>query len=530
MPKNAEVKKIVNSILVGAYVLGLLVLATFLFFGDQLGAIFNFNSSNQLMHGSSQELIIGYASQPVTLDPIQFDAVSRSRLVDVYEGLVRTDRNLKIEPALAVSWGLIDPLTWEFRLRPNVQFHDGKSLLAEDVVASLERAKSDTNSQLRTFLSSVDKIEIVAEDKIRIQTTVPDPLLLNKLAVTFISPKHYVDFARPLGTGPYYFVSNLNGEIKLGKFDNYWGQRPKYDRVILRTIEDRDERIAQLENNQIQLVVDLPAFAACSEFGKYADKGCNIIKNPDVIIKSIPSLEVSFVIFNFSNSVFENVDYRRAIAKAIDPQFFVDLAYGYAHQVGQFVSSGVFGFNSGIPKSSYDLEDAKKSFQNLMAENFDRLNVTFDYPDSLDSVAQYFKDQFAQLGIDLILNPLSESDLRTKIFNGQSEMYFLGWRSELGDAIDFLTEVAHGRDDEKGFGRFNNTQFHNPLVDELIEKSQINLDPVSRLKDLQEVMKMVVTDNVIGLPLFESEIIYAYNKNLVFDPRVDGYVYASEIN
>src|SRR4249920_1251901 len=66
----------------------------------------------------------------------------------VYDTLVQRDKDLKIEPALAVSWQQVNPTTWRFKLRPGVKFHDGTPFTADDVVFSIERARSDS-SQLR---------------------------------------------------------------------------------------------------------------------------------------------------------------------------------------------------------------------------------------------------------------------------------------------------------------------------------------------------------------------------------------------
>jgi len=92
-------------------------------------------------------LRIIFPTEPASLEPTLADPFSRQRLVNIFEPLVKADRNLKMRPALAVSWGMIDDLTWEFRLRPGVKFHDNSSLDVNDVIASINRASKFEGSE-----------------------------------------------------------------------------------------------------------------------------------------------------------------------------------------------------------------------------------------------------------------------------------------------------------------------------------------------------------------------------------------------
>jgi ABC-type transport system substrate-binding protein len=106
-------------------------------------------------------------------------------------------------------------------------------------------------------------------------------------------------------------------------------------------------------------------------------------------------------------------------------------------------------------------------------------------------------------------------------------MYFLGWKCELGDAGDFFNNIIHSRSGTD-LGQFNGNNYGSDEADNLIEKSAINIDSKSRLKQLQQIMT-IVTEDVVGVPLFESDTIFAYQKGIEFEPRVDGYMHADEI-
>jgi len=500
------------------YVLSLFMLGALLFFGDQVMFLANSLAPVQEEHAAPQRLVIAYALPVSSLDPTLFDSVTRSRLVNIYEGLVRTDRNLKIQPAIAVSWGLLNPTTWEFKLRPHVKFHNGNEVTARDVVASIDRAQNFEGSQLKPLLNTVQKVDAIDDLTIHVTTSVPDPLLLNKLAVTYILPVDYTNFDQPEGTGPYQMMLwDKGNQMILKRFTDYWGQKPFYDEVTTKTIRDKDERIQALMDGSVQLLADVPPAAV------------KHLVSDKIVTKSIPSLEVSFLMFNTQNGFFKERAFREAVAEDLNPQVFVDIAGGYAHSVGQFVSSGVFGYNPELPITAYNPDDAKKKAGSITSQSFERSQTVLNYAFGSEIIAQYVQSQLLDLGIDVDLNPMSPDDFQKKLNSGTSEFYYLGWRSELGDDYDFLQSVAHSRDVSGRYGQFNGANYMNKKVDQLIESSDRDLNESSRLKSLQEAMKILVQDDLAGVPLFETETIFAYQNTVNFDPRVDGYIYVSEI-
>jgi len=531
MAKHAGLKKAVIWGLAAIYVIALLLVGAKLFFPDQVSFLVNYVNPPVEYHGSSDKIVVGYAYKPSSLDPTIFDPVTRSYLVDIYEGLVQTDRDLNIKPALAVSWGMLDSTTWEFRLRPGVKFHDGTDMTVNDVVASIERARTAKESQLVNLLSTIQSVQAVGVDRVRIKTKAPDPNLLTKMAVTYVYPASMTIFDKPLGTGPYVFGGDSDAGFQLDAFPGYWGAQPYFKQALLKFIPGRTDRIDALQNGDIQLLANVPPNYACSKTEKYktAD-GCYEIKNDAIQIKAIPSLEVSFLVFNQKNKFFSRRDVRQAVSRIIDQQVFVDLAFGFARPVGQFVSNGVFGFNPDISKPECQPDVAKQQFAAACSDIFEALDITFDYPDSLETIGQYVQSTLKDLGFNVSLGPLSSEDLQKKITDGTSDLYFMGWRSELGGALDFLQSVAHTKDVTRGYGLYNGANYSNKQVDVLIESAEHNLDEKSRLKQMQDAMKILVDDDIYGVPLYESMTIFGFYDNLDFNPRVDGYIRVSEIS
>jgi peptide/nickel transport system substrate-binding protein len=121
-----------------------------------------------------------------SLDPYSYgDSFALGVLNHAYEGLVRYDRNLKIEPALATSWEIVSPTTWRFKLREGVKFHNGADFTAEDVQASLKRA-SDPKSPLRGNIPAYKGSRVIDAHTIEIDVSANYPLLPNDLTTIYI--------------------------------------------------------------------------------------------------------------------------------------------------------------------------------------------------------------------------------------------------------------------------------------------------------------------------------------------------------
>jgi peptide/nickel transport system substrate-binding protein len=313
-------------------------------------------------------LRIGYANRPAELNPLIFKPETRNFIVDIYEGLVKTDKNLAIKPGVAVSWGRLNATTWEFVLRQEIKFHDGSFVTAEDVVYSIERAKNDEKSELKDVLNSIKKIETVSPTKIHIITNYPDPLLLEKMAVTYIFSK---DTENTLGTGPYRLLTHNDERVVLEKFDEYWGEKPSYQQVTLSIIPEKNNRLSALEKEEIDILANVPPHSACSKNDTYSrQSGCENINNNDILIVSTPSLEVSFLAFNMHHQLLKQRSLRSALAKLFDQKVFIEMSFGFAKPVSQFVSNGVMGFNPEITVPEYDINEAKKRGGNSSLQSF----------------------------------------------------------------------------------------------------------------------------------------------------------------
>ncbi len=133
-----------------------------------ISSVIGFSSSSVL----SDDLKVALAAEPTSMDPhYQNLTINNSFATQVYNALVLQDVNQKLLPGLAKSWKPIDELTWEFKLRSGVKFHNGAAFTSEDVTATMKRAANVPNSpsSFATFIKG-KKFEIVDDLTIRIST------------------------------------------------------------------------------------------------------------------------------------------------------------------------------------------------------------------------------------------------------------------------------------------------------------------------------------------------------------------------
>src|SRR5690606_19993745 len=193
-------------------------------------------------------LVVAITAEPPGWDPSASTSQEIPRVVydNVMQGLVRFDRTGAIVPALATEWNVSDDgLTWTFRLREGVTFHDGSAFDTADVIEKFERAmdpdSGHTNSQ---YYEAIESVEAVDENTVAFHLSRPSSSLLYNLARpdSVINPSGTAETQRtqPVGTGPFTFAEYVPGShVRLDRFDGYWEEGlPYLDSATFRIISD----------------------------------------------------------------------------------------------------------------------------------------------------------------------------------------------------------------------------------------------------------------------------------------------------
>ncbi len=465
-------------------------------------------------------LRIAVHSDPLALDPYRHnEALTFSLLRNIYEPLTSFDERMRVGPSLALSWENPDDLTWVFHLRPGVRFHDGAPLGAEDVVWSLDRARLAEASSFGSYLVAVAGVRPLDELTVEITTRRPYPILLNKLAFVAIVPRGSpVPIVRPVGTGPYRFSSFAPGRgLALEAFDRYWGPPPSERRVEFLPVADRAERVRLLEQRAIDVA---------QEPGP--ENAPRLQAQPGLKVIGGEGLLVVFLLLTHDRPPLDDLRVRQAIDLAIDRQALVDsLAGGFGTPAGQLVSHNAFGYSSAIVPPARDVPRARALLaQAGLPQGFD---LEIEFRDDRQPIAAALEGQLAEAGIRVRQSGSPWSELYARLREGGPRQAYLGGvLAASADASDVFDGMVHSRDATRGYGDNNHANYANPALDARIEESGSTLDMLSRRRLLEECSALLARDRVY-LPLFAPHVLYGARQEILWQPRLDGWILASRV-
>ena len=509
--------------------------------------------------GTSAARTLRYATQdePQTLDAHSAQlAVTNRLLANVYEGLVGRDRNFKLVPWLALSWSQPDSLTWRFKLRPNVKFHDGATLTADDVVFSMERVLSP-NSQLKSAVQGVVRAKKIDDLTVDLIMREPNPVLLNHL-FTFrimnkawatrnnsINPQNYTDKEDTFssrntnGTGPF-MLKERQTDVKtvLVANPNWWNagspERGNVTEVVLLPIRSNATRAAALLSGEVDFVNDPPP-----------QDIARLKSVPD--IKIIEGLEarVQYLVFDtwrdellYSNvkgkNPFKDIRVRQAIAHAIDIQAIKSkVMRNLALPIGSIITSTDQGYAKDADKRlPLDREKAKK----LLAEAgyANGFEVTLDCGNNQPAadICQSISPMLAQIGIKVTPNIVVTSNYFPKLQKFDTSFYLLSWGTPTSDALSTLQYLLRTNNgDGTGNGDGNYGRYSNPKFDQLVDAFRVEPDMKKRDAMIREAL-LILNAELPVLPLHQAIIPWAMRKNItaVFPPNSVPYFFRFNVN
>jgi peptide/nickel transport system substrate-binding protein len=460
-----------------------------------------------------RRITIAQEGEVIALDPVRVaEALTQSTLSNVYEGLVTFDAEMRVVPALAASWSSPDETTWLFRLRPGVRCHDGRALTAPLAAAALERARSHADSRLRGRLATIRSVSALDDDTLRVATSRPDPMLLNRLAYVLLAPQPGV------GTGPYRIASWKRGEpLALEAFDDYWGGRASIDEVRFVSIPEAGGRMSALRDRSVDLLRWVPE-ARLAEAGKAA--GFRVASRAGLV-----SYYLWFDSRRATGGPFADPRVRRAVSLAVDRARLVADLGGRAEPLDQVVPQGVFGHVAGLAGARFDPEAARRLLAEAGHPNGLDVTLTLSPGASTEAVRASLGGMLARVGIRATIVVPEWSALMADLEAGRVAFYLLGWRLETGEASTFLHDCLHSRG--AGAGGCN-PGYSNPVLDRLLDETEAIGEDQRRLERFREVTVAVMEDAPL-VPLYRQADQYAVSSRLRWSPRLDGKLLAASM-
>lgn len=424
----------------------------------------------------ADEIIVAQGADPASLDPHGKNEQPASRVrIQMFETLVNTDAEMNIHPGLAESWEQIDEQTWEFKLREGVLFHNGEELTANDVLYTFARAKEAPEvAHIVAAMLDLDACEALDTYTVRLVTTEPFGPMLTHLAHpaagAIVNEKATEEAGdefgiKPVGTGPFKFVSwDIQEQIVLERYEDYWGEPAKTQRIVFRPISENTVRTIELETGAVHIAYDIPP-----------NDVAKVEENDALQMIRASNFSTTYVGFNCAKEPFDDVRVRQAINYAVNMDEIVEAVYKGTGSPAK----GALGPN--VRFSNQDLEpyeyDPDKAIE-LLAEagygdgDIELVIWTNDNQLRVD-IATMMVFQLSQVGITASQETVEWGAYLDDTAAGKHDLFILGWTTVTGDADYGLYALFHSsQHGEAG----NRTFYTDERVDELLDEARAALD------------------------------------------------------
>ena len=373
-------------------------------------------AETQKSRADTNELVVGIAQDlDDSLDPHKtVKAGTREVMFNVFEGLMKPTPDGDLTPAIAERYEVSeDRMTYTFHLREGVQFHNGETVTAEDVVYSIQRCAAATETgivQVEAF-SVIQDIKTPDDKTVAITISEPSNEFISYMTTAILPADYDKQDTAPVGTGPFKFVSRTaQDSVVLEKFDGYWGTPAQLDKVTLKIIENADSLMMSLQSGAIDLCAHLTS-TQVAQLGE----------NFDVAEGTMNLVQALYL--NNAEKPFDDVRVRQALCYAVDKQEIIDLAFdGYGSPIGSSMYPA-FGKYFDDSLTNYYTKDVEKA-KALLAEagypgGFDMtITVPSNYKPHMDT-AEVLVQQLAQIGVNAAIEPIEWESWVSDVYVGR---------------------------------------------------------------------------------------------------------------
>ncbi|WFU87101.1 ABC transporter substrate-binding protein [Rhizobium sp. CC1099] len=480
----------------------------------------------------------------ISMDPGEaFEFSTAEMTTNTYSLLVRLDLNdtTKVKGDLAESWSVSDDgLTYTFKLKPGLKFASGNPVTAEDVAWSFERAvKLDKSPAFiltqfgltgdnvtekakaadeNTFVFTVDKA-YAPSFVLNCLTATVASVVDKKLVMDHIKPmtpsaeyKHDNDFGNEwlktgyAGSGAYKLREwRANEVVVLERNDNYYGDKPKLNRVIYRYMKESAAQRLALEAGDIDIARNLEP----------GDLDA-VSKNADLAVASAPKSTIYYVSLNLKNENLKKPEVQQAFKYLVDYDAISSTlikGIGEIHQT--FLPKGQLGALDEIP---FKLDVAKAKELLAKAGLADGFSVTMDVRNTqpVTGIAESMQQTLAQAGVKLEIIPGDGKQTLTKYRARTHDMYIGNWGSDYFDPNSNAdTFTANPDNSDAGTNKtlaWRNT-FETPELDKQTKAALLERDGAKRAAMYQDIQKKYL-ENSPFIFIFQQIEVAGYRKNL----------------
>jgi oligopeptide transport system substrate-binding protein len=453
----------------------------------------------------------------------------------VFSGLVSFDPHLNLTPDLAETWDVSsDGTVYTFHLREDARFHDGRSVTAQDVVYSWERAASPelASDTVLTYLGDVvgvremvageaehiSGLKVIDDHTFQVTIDAPKPYFLLKLTFpsAFVVDKANVEIGedwvhKPNGTGPYHLTEWKPGEYILyeANKDFYLGV-PSIPYVYVKLFAGDDLRLYETGDVDVAGV------------GIYdVDRMLDPTEPLHNELVTGVDLCTGFDVFDTTQPPFDDVNVRKAFTMAFDRQRYIDVVLrGQALPAIGPYPPGLPGFSYELKGLPYDPVQARELLkqskyggpEGLPPIVYTNGGIGTSVSPDVTAMAEMWEQN---LGVTLKIENIDYNYYYQQIYSGNHGQIFSGgWCADYPDPENFADVLFHSKSNQNQGG------YSNPELDVLLEQARVEQDVTKRIAMYQQAEQMIVNDAPV---LFTThslsyQLVKPYVKGFVFTP------------
>ncbi|WP_338665212.1 ABC transporter substrate-binding protein [Pararoseomonas sp. SCSIO 73927] len=464
---------------------------------------------------------------------------------NIYEPLVRRNRELKVEPALATSWSQPSPTVWRLNLRQGVKFHDGSPFTADDVVFSAQRVRAG-GSNLTSVLSSVKEVRKIDDHTVEFETHAPDPIFLEEITTWAIMSKRWAEannatqavdlttgqenFAtrNANGTGPFVLASREPDRRTVLRPNPNWWDRPEHNltEVQFNVIGNDATRVAALLSGEVDMIYTVPP-----------QDTERLSRERAVRVHQQAELRTVFLGFDQSReellksdvrgrNPFRDLRVRQAFQLAIDLEAIkTRIMRNQSRPTSLMIGPGVNGFTEAADRVVRP--DVNRARQLLTEAGYPNgFGVTLDCPNDRyvndEAICTAVVSMLARIGVRVNLAAQTRARYFAEILAPRynTSFYMLGWTPTTYDAHNTLYNIMASRGGQRGV--FNSGGWSNPRFDELTNGIAVETDLAKRQQMIDEAMR-IHTEQVGHIPLHQQVVVWAARTNITLQQMADNY-------
>lgn len=472
--------------------------------------------------GEGQDtLTVAMGSDATSLDPVAVNNVYSSNVMkQIYDNLVDLDSEGNVVPMLAESYEVSDDgLTYTFKLKQGVKFHNGEEMKASDVVFSLKRAQE--NAAVSHIYGDIDPDSFETSDDytVSFKTNAANTGFIFGMAHTgggIVSEKAVTEAGddytnQPIGTGPFKFVSwSKNDTIVLERFEDYYGTKPELSKITFRIITEATNRAIELESGGVDMAFDI----STNDISR-------VEENSDLqLIRKVDN-QTTYLAFNCEKEPFNDPKVRQAISYAIDTTGVVDAVWrGLGQAAVGPIAPNVKYFDSSLAVHEYNVEKAKELLKEAGAEGLKMTISTNERQERID-MATIMQSQLKEVGITAEIEVLEWGALLDKADRREQDAIMVGWTCQTPDPDMAVYAVFHSQ--KNGQVGNNYANYSNKTVDELMEKGRTTPDSDER-EQIYKDIQTAINEDAPWIYLNNGEVVVGAKANMTgFEPTPYGY-------